>query len=368
MTILLPMRAETKVVAGLANAIGCLDYPISRLEVIALIEEDDAPTRAALHEHAPPWWKIVRVPAGLPQNKPRACNVGLYFARGDVVVIYDAEDRPEPDQPRKAIAALASDDRLAVVQAQLACDHAGRMEKPLSRFWALEYAALFGAIQPSLARRRLPFLLGGTSNWFRAAALRQVGGWDAHNVTEDADLGIRLARAGWRSSVIDSTTWEEAPVGHRQWVGQRARWLKGFAITTAVHLGRPLDLLHDLGPRATLAIIAQLPTTLVCSAAHPVGLALILFGQLGGLLAALAVTGYAVSIALHMHVACRHRLSIWLAAAIPIYWLLQNVALWLALLDLVRDPAHWRKTEHGLAMRPERRRESEASPVSRKWG
>ncbi len=353
-SILLPLRSEMPVVAGLVASIARLNYPAAQLEVIALVEEDDLPTLSALRQCAPTSWRIVAVPAGRPRNKPRACNVGLHIATGDVIVVFDGEDRPEPDQARKAVAALAADDGLAVVQARLGCDHAGRAAAPLSRFWALEYAVLFVTIQPTLARLGLPFLLGGTSNWFRASALREVGGWDAHNVTEDADVGIRLARAGWRSTVIDSTTWEEAPVHFRQWLGQRSRWLKGFAVTTAVHFGRPRQLARDLGPRATLAVVAQLPATLICIAAHPVGLWLTLTGRIDGVIAALALAGYAVTVALHVEVAHRQRLPLWIAALIPFYWLLQALALGLALLDLVRDPSHWRKTEHGLAARPAR--------------
>lgn len=139
------------------------------------------------------------------------------------------------DQPRRAAAALAADPRLAVVQARLGCDHAGPGSPIVTRLWALEYAALFGAVLPILSRLGLPFFLGGTSNWFRAEALRAAGGWDAHNVTEDADLGVRLARLGWRSTTIDSVTWEEAPLRVGVWIRQRARWFKGFAVTGIVH-------------------------------------------------------------------------------------------------------------------------------------
>ena len=166
-SILLPLRGEAKVVAALAEALGRLDYPAELIEVIALLEEDDFATRTAIRARAPRGWQVIAIPRGHPRNKPRACNVGLAFATGEVIAIFDAEDRPEPDQVRKAVAALAADPGVAVAQARLGCDHAGAGDFVLGRLWGLEYAVLFGAVQPALARAGLPFLLGGTSNWFR---------------------------------------------------------------------------------------------------------------------------------------------------------------------------------------------------------
>ncbi|WP_323717155.1 glycosyltransferase family 2 protein [Paracoccus aminovorans] len=208
----------------------------------------------------------------------------------------------------------------------------------------MEYSALFGAILPLLSRLGLPFLLGGTSNWFRADALRQAGGWDAHNVTEDADLGVRLARMGWRSGTIDSTTWEEAPLRAGVWLRQRARCFKGFAVTAIVHGRHPLRTLREVGLPGSIALLAQLPVSLLCTAAHPLGVGLALGEDLSGPLAALLLLGYASAVALHAAATPGAR---WLALLLPGYWLLHWAALLLALSDLVRDPAHWRKTPHG---------------------
>ena len=348
-TVLVPLFREVAVVPDLVAAIGRLDYPARLLEVLILVEEADPETAAAARAHVPPCsgWRVVVVPKGTPQTKPRACNVGLALAQGELVVVFDGEDRPEPQQARLAAAVLAADPRLAVVQARLGCDHAGAGSPLVARLWALEYAALFGVVLPALARLGLPFLLGGTSNWFRASALRAAGGWDAHNVTEDADLGVRLARLGWRSGTIDSTTWEEAPVTALAWLRQRARWLKGFAVTTIVHARTPRQTARDLGPAATAALLAQLPASLLCIAAHPLGLAVLLGGDLSGGLAALLLAGYAAALALHVAAARLAGLPLWLALLLPAYWLALWAALLLALRDLARDPAHWRKTEHG---------------------
>lgn len=348
-TVLVPLFREAAVMPDLVAAVARLDYPAHKLEVMLLLEEADTATVAAARAHAPAGWHTVVVPPGSPQTKPRACNVGLALAGGDLVVVFDGEDRPDPGQPRLAAAALAADPRLAVVQARLGCDHAGRGSPIVTRLWALEYAALFGAVLPVLSRLGLPFLLGGTSNWFRAEALRQAGGWDAHNVTEDADLGVRLARLGWRSSTIDSTTWEEAPLRAGVWVRQRARWFKGFAVTAIVHARHPLRTLREVGLPGSIALLAQLPVSLLCTAAHPVGLGLALGGDLSGPLAGLLLLGYATAVALHAAAAPRAGLPAWIALLLPFYWALHWAALLLALSDLVRDPAHWRKTPHGVA-------------------
>ena len=63
---------------------------------------------------------------------------------------------------------------------------------------------------------------------FRRAALDEVGGWDAYNVTEDAELGVRLARYGYRTGVITRPTWEDAPETLAVWLPQRIRWFKGW--------------------------------------------------------------------------------------------------------------------------------------------
>lgn len=350
-TVLVPLFREAAVMPDLVAAVARLDYPARLLEVMLLLEEADTATIAAARAHAPAGWRTVVVPPGSPQTKPRACNVGLALASGELVVVFDGEDRPEPAQARLAAAALAADPRLAVVQARLGCDHAGPGNPIVARLWALEYATLFGAILPLLSRLGLPFLLGGTSNWFRASALRAAGGWDAYNVTEDADLGVRLARLGWRSGTIDSTTWEEAPVRVGVWLRQRARWFKGFAVTAIVHAREPRRTMRELGPAGFIALLAQPPVTLLCAAAHPLGVGLALGGDLSGPLAALLLLGYLSAVALHAAAAPRAGLPVWLALLLPAYWDLHWAALLLALSDLVRDPAHWRKTEHGCAKR-----------------
>jgi cellulose synthase/poly-beta-1,6-N-acetylglucosamine synthase-like glycosyltransferase len=227
-TVLVPLFHEACVVPELLRSLRALDYPAERLEVLLIVESVDGETQAALQRaDLGPHMQVLVVPAGEPRTKPRAIQYALQFAQGDYVVVYDAEDAPEPDQLRRALAALnAGGERMGCLQAQLNIYNSD--VSWFTRQFTIEYTALFDGILPALERLQLPVPLGGTSNHFPRAVLDAVGGWDPYNVTEDADLGIRLARAGWHVGVLPSTTWEEAPPTFRIWKGQRTRWLKGW--------------------------------------------------------------------------------------------------------------------------------------------
>ncbi|MGR3640095.1 glycosyltransferase family 2 protein [Alterinioella nitratireducens] len=335
LTILLPVYREPSVIAELARAMRALDYPSP--EIVLLVEEDDQETRAALD-----FWpyRVLVVPDGKPRTKPRAVNYGLLHTRGEVVVIFDAEDRPAPDQPKRAVARMVADPDCAVVQAVLACDHDGPL---IARLWALEYAVLFRGVLPMLDWLGLPFLLGGTSQYLRRDALMEVGAFDAHNVTEDADLSLRLAR-NYAFHTVMSATGEEAPVTVTSWVKQRSRWLKGFCQTTMVHWK------DDLPWRARLAFALQLPVQLLCIASHPIGLA-VMISDPDGPLAVMLFAGYALTIITFMIAAYRSGRRVRDAMVMPVYCCLHVVALVIAVVELVVAPSLWRKTTHGIARR-----------------
>lgn len=356
-SVLVPLYREADVVPDLSRAMLALDYPADRLEVLILLEEGDAETIEAARVHmagAP--FRMVVVPDGAPRTKPRACTYGLALCRGELVTIFDGEDVPDPDQLRRVAAVMASDPSLAVVQARLYCDHAdggGLIE----RLWTLDYQLLFGSILPALSRVGLPFLIGGTSNHLRRDILLSVGGWDAHNVTEDADLVVRLARAGWRSRFVDSGTGEEAPTTVGAWVRQRSRWLKGFLVTTLVHGRRPLRLVRDLGLCRSLALYAQLVGTLAGATAYPLGVAMLVAGidpwnPLTWLLVGGMGTSGLLALASTLRRSRTPGVEPWLVGALPIYWLLLSVAMALAILEMPRRATKWRKTQHGIASRP----------------
>jgi len=356
-TILAPLYHEAAVLPDLVAAIRALDYPADRLDVKLILEADDTETIAAAHAltagELGAQFDVLHVPRGTPRTKPRALNYALAFARGDFVVIYDAEDRPHPDQLNAALDAFDSGgDDLACVQAPLHWYNAA--ETWLTRQFALEYAALFHVILPALARWGWPLPLGGTSNHFRRSALDAAGGWDPHNVTEDADLGFRLSELGFRAGVIAPSTGEEAVTTLAPWRRQRSRWIKGFLQTFFVRLRNltPLTRTCGLGGLASLALNLGLP--IASSFLHGpiailalIGLAL---GRLDPIAIAFLVAGYAIAAATAL-IGLKRSGQLNLAPALammPLYWPLQSIAAVTAAADLIRRPFHWEKTRHGV--------------------
>lgn len=364
--ILVPLYREAAVVPGLVRALDRLEWPKEKRHIVFATEADDVVTRqvlaTAIARHCD--MEMVVVPPGEPRTKPRALMYALGFARGDLVVVYDAEDEPEPDQLRRAHRHLCRPGApVGCVQARLNVYNA--RQSLISRQFALEYTALFDRILPALQRIGVPVPLGGTSNHFRRDALEAVGGWDPYNVTEDADLGVRLARQGWRVEPLASTTWEEAPATFGVWLGQRTRWLKGWMQTCLVHLRRPAELWRELGPRGFLGFGMLMGGMILSALSHPLVYAYAAVNLWSGAAplwppdeswpAALWWLGmlnlglaYVVGIALAV-VAARRRHPGGLARhalLIPIYWMMISLAAYRALADLVLRPFHWRKTTH----------------------
>lgn len=251
-TLLIALYREADIATRLIERLERLDYPRDRLELLLVMEDDDTATRTALAAaRLPPWMRAVLVPAGTIRTKPRALNFALDLAGGDIVGVYDAEDAPAPDQLRKVAAAFAAaPPDVACIQAVL--DYYNPRKNWLSRCFTLEYALWFRLVLPGIERLGLPLPLGGTSLFLRRETLRSLGGWDAHNVTEDADLGIRLARHGFKTRMVNSVTQEEANCRAIPWVRQRSRWIKGYLMTWLVHMRAPRTLWRQLGPRGFL--------------------------------------------------------------------------------------------------------------------
>jgi cellulose synthase/poly-beta-1,6-N-acetylglucosamine synthase-like glycosyltransferase len=304
------------------------------------------------------------VPPGGPRTKPKALTFALPFARGDLVVVYDAEDRPEPDQLRKAAAAFRERPALGCVQAGLAPDNE---DCALAKLFAVEYAANFQVLLPALSAWQVPLPLGGTSNHFPRAVLEKVCGWDPFNVTEDADLGIRLARFGYRTATILSRTYEEAPVTWRQWLPQRRRWVKGWIQTCFVCLGGNIPDTLRLPLRESLAVHGIMTAGVLGLLLYPFSLLLLLataFALVGGhwpaglpakLLLALncgnilAIMAASFISAYRGLAAAGPRHLAWWIPALPVYWALMSFAAWQALFQFLSEPTRWEKTAHGLA-------------------
>ena len=360
-SIIIPLRGEARVVDQLLSAIERLNYPREKIDVIIAVEAKDHATRAAItaRKHRIPIM-VVPVPAVGPATKPKALNVALSFARGDFTVIYDAEDRPERNQLRAALKAFRSGGGdLGCVQARLCID---TRTSWLARYFTAEYAGHFDVVLPKLAALGLPLPLGGSSNHFRTATLREVGGWDPHNVTEDADLGTRLARFGYRSGVVASSTYEEAPADIGRWLGQRTRWFKGWMQTWLVHMRQPHQLFRELGPAGFLAFQLIVGGNALVALLHPVLMLRMISASLqpglresgSGLELAfcllVVVTGYPLSASIGFLGLTRRGLlkQAGVLVLTPLHWLLLSIAAWWAAIELIHAPFRWRKTEHGL--------------------
>jgi len=364
-TIICALYREASVIGDLAEAIRRLDYPPEKLDVKFVLEADDHETKYALAalDLGPPFEVITAPPTG-PRTKPKALNVALPFARGSFTVIYDAEDAPEPDQLRRAVEMFtAGGPRLACLQASLTIDNTS--DTWLARMFTANYAGQFDAFLPGLSALHLPLPLGGSSNHFRTCVLREAGGWDPYNVTEDADLGTRLARLGYRSAALPSATYEEAPARFVPWLKQRTRWYKGWMQTWLVHMRRPHWLLRELKPAGAIVFQLFLACNVLSALIHPVFTAALCYsllaapplqaigamGSVASVFAAAFLSGYASTIALD--VVGLHRRGLlaqaWVLVLTPLHWFLLSLAAWRALFQLIFAPQRWEKTEHGLA-------------------
>lgn len=363
-SVLVPLFREADVLPDLVAALHRLDYPPEKLDILLILESVDEETQAAVKATIlPQHMRAIVVPDMEPRTKPKALNYALRLSRGDYIAVYDAEDDPDPDQLRRAVAQFRRGPaNLMCLQGRLAIDN--RQPGWLACQFMLEYAALFDGMLPALARLQLPIPLGGTSNHFPRAVIEKLGGWDAWNVTEDADLGIRLARAGGRVQVLDSTTYEEAPEDLAIWLRQRTRWLKGFMQTWLVHMRRPGRLFSELGPAGFIGFNAFLGGIILSALIHPIFLGLLAWewwnGNLmalpdtmvGGTVMTLAlfnlVCGYASGMAIAGLAATRRGMLGLLPHLLlmPLYWLLISVAAYRAALQLITHPHLWEKTPH----------------------
>lgn len=364
-TVLAPMYREASILPQLATNLAALDYPASKLDVLLLLEENDTETiEAANRAGLPPWMTVVVVPEGQPQTKPKACNVGLFFARGEHLVIYDAEDKPDPDQLKKAVVAFRrGGPQMVCVQAAL--NYWNVYENFLTRMFTAEYSFWFDYMLPGLDVLKLPIPLGGTSNHFRTEELRQLGGWDPFNVTEDADLGIRASALGYTVGVINSTTFEEANRKFGNWIRQRSRWIKGYMQTTLVHARAPWQLVKVCGVKQTLGfllLIAGTPASFLF--VLPLWVLFVASLLIRSRFFDLLYPGWTLWIGLFnllvgnslMVYVCmmgaflrkRYGLVIW-SLFNPVYWLMHSIASYKALWQLITRPHYWEKTTHGIS-------------------
>jgi cellulose synthase/poly-beta-1,6-N-acetylglucosamine synthase-like glycosyltransferase len=363
-TVLVPAYREPAVIGQLMSHLGALEYPADKLEIILLLEEDDRETiDAAAAVVTGGHVRILVVPESQPKTKPKACNVGLDQATGEFVTIYDAEDVPDPLQLRRAVVALRRlGPSYVCLQAELGYFNVD--QNRITKWFALEYATWFRSLLPGLVALRMPIPLGGTSNHFRARELRELGAWDPYNVTEDADLGIRLARSGYRVGVLDSVTLEEANSDFINWIKQRSRWYKGYLMTWLVHLRSPRATVRQLGWRGILCLnlfvggtpLAALlnavlwATTILWFLDRPPIMEEIFVPPFYYLGVICLVFGNATVIYLNVLSARTMDRPDLLGTALlsPGYWAMMSLAGAKAAWQLVFKPSYWEKTTHGL--------------------
>ena len=362
MSIMVPLFRESRIVARLIRRLERLDYPSHALEVILLTEDNDSATAAALASITlPPWMRVLPVPTGTIRTKPRALNYGLDHCTGEIIGVYDAEDAPDVGQLRAVAAGFAAGGpRLACLQGRL--DFYNPHHNWLARCFTIEYAAWWRVVLPGFARMGFAIPLGGTTLFFRAQIIRDLGGWDAHNVTEDADLGLRLVRRGYETQLLGSTTYEEANCRAIPWVKQRSRWIKGYIMTYASHMRRPRALLRDLGPWRFFGMQMMFAGTVLQALLAPVlpSLWLVALGLVSldalpyaaGLLAFATLGFVAEAVMLGANYLglrrAGHRLSpLWLPTMMA-YNLLASLAAYKAVYEVLTKPFYWDKTAHGL--------------------
>ncbi|MFK8032636.1 MAG: glycosyltransferase family 2 protein [Hyphomicrobiales bacterium] len=365
-TVLVPLYKEAAIAPRLIRNLADLDYPPELLDIKIILEDGDTDTIAAVQRHVPGApFDVILVPESSPKTKPKALNYALNFAEGELVCIYDAEDRPDLDQLRRAAAVLVYNADVGAVQCSLTIKNGD--ESWFSRLFAIEYAALFVGLLPALDLFKMPMPLGGTSNHFRKSVLEAVGAWDPFNVTEDADLGIRLARHGYRSTTLSSYTLEEAPISFGQWLPQRTRWFKGWIQSWLVHMRNPVQLYQDLGPLNFCVAQIIMGGMFLSAALHPI-FAILVFANLVGLFDGAKtngfldntlyslnlfnfLAGYTASMILAAVALIANGKHHWLPSVLhlPLYWWLMSLAAWRALAQLCHDPFKWEKTDHGVS-------------------
>jgi cellulose synthase/poly-beta-1,6-N-acetylglucosamine synthase-like glycosyltransferase len=373
-TILAPLFKDADAIASLSRAIDDLVYPAGKKDVKFLLEESDHETlNEARRLGLDLRYEMIVVPDVGPRTKPKACNAGLYLARGALTVIYDAEDLPECDQLLKAAAAFKdADPRLACVQARL--NYYNANDNWLTRMFALEYALWFDWLLPALQRLDAPIPLGGTSNFFRTKTLIKVGGWDPYNVTEDADLGLRLSRRGYRVQMLDSTTYEEANCRLDNWIRQRSRWIKGHLQTWLVHMRRPGALVKTTGWSGLISVQFFLAGNVFSALINPIlwlfYLVLIISDASAAAQSVPAPLQWLNFAALALGSSCFIAFAMlaplkrgWndlskFGFTAPLYWLLSSLAAYKALWQIVFRPYYWEKTDHVISKTAIRRRDA----------
>jgi len=365
-SILCPLYREAAVLPQFVEAMNAMNWPKNKLDILLLLESDDEDTIAAAKAmKLPQHYSIIIVPNSQPKTKPKACNFGLTHAQGEYIVIYDAEDKPDPDQLRKAYLAFRNAPKnIVCMQAKL--NYYNPHDNLLTRLFTAEYSLWFDVVLPGLQSIETTIPLGGTSNHFRTSELLKLKGWDPFNVTEDADLGARLFTHGYKTAIIDSTTLEEANSNVKNWFRQRSRWIKGYIQTYFVHFRNPVKFTREYGKHAILfqlIVGGKIAFMLINPILWAITISyFLLYRFVGPSIEAVypAPVFYTAAFSLvvgnfiylynyMIGVAKRDQWGlVKYVFLIPLYWLMISYSAVIALVQFFVKPYYWEKTIHGL--------------------
>jgi glycosyltransferase XagB len=366
-SILCPLYKEWAVLPQFVKSMSALDYPKDKLQVMLLIEEDDTESQEKIATmNLPYYFDVVIVPDSQPKTKPKALNYGISKVTGEYIVIYDAEDVPDPLQLKKAVLAFKKAVKnIICIQAKL--NFYNPDQNLLTRMFTIEYSLWFNLVLTGLQSIHAPIPLGGTSNHFRTADIIKLKQWDAFNVTEDADLGMRLSKKGYRTALINSTTMEEANSNTLNWVKQRSRWIKGYIQTYFVHMRQPKSFFIDQKPHHFFIFQTIVGGKILSMLINPImwlmTIAYFAFTPIFGEFIKslyltpifyMAVFSMFIGNFLYMYyymlgAAKREQWGLVpFALVTPIYWLGMSIAAGLALWEFIFKPHYWHKTQHGL--------------------
>ena len=408
-TILLPLYRERLTLPYLIESMSKIDYPKDKLDVRLLVEDDDKETLEAIKELSLTNSNIKTIKSSDnsmicalkaedslhsltaltetlinidyitegTRTKPNALNIGLRRAKGKIVGVYDAEDRPDEKQLRIIAAYMMKHPDVACVQARLS--YYNHNQSMLTRLFAMEYNLHYLVNLPTnFLLNNTIMLLGGTSNFFRIESLKSLRGWDPRNVTEDADLGVRMARKHHKVVPMDLMTYEEAPPNLYPWLKQRIRWNKGYLYTLIVHFRHPFKIIRDIGLKSSIFLFQQLSAPFVAAVTLP---NLILFALywlnwfgvpltpvsewIATIFNANPVLFYSslltlafgpiYSILMSLEGLFRQEEDYALSKVkytplILVYFLLQSVTALIAIVELIVKPHSWHKTHHGFSI------------------
>lgn len=360
-TILLPIYKEKEIFSQLYQAIENIDYPKEKLDVILLIEEDDMEIKDYLKNYnLPEWWRVIEIPDFQPKTKGKALNIGLPYAKGKYLVIYDAEDIPERNQLKKAVLGFNKvSENVICLQSKL--NYYNPYQNLLTKWFTAEYSSWFDLYLPGIDAIQAPIPLGGTSNHFKTEFLKKLKGWDPFNVTEDCDLGIRIFKNGYRTKVLDTTTWEEANSLLSNWIKQRSRWVKGYIQTYFVHMRKPIFLIKKIGFLNFIHFNLIVGGNFFVLCFNPVAW-FFFFLWLSSpdknyfpnpfflIVTPILLAGNIIFVIINVLGVLKRKWYKLIFPAIfsPLYWILMSIGAWKGLFQFFRKPYYWEKTKHAL--------------------